>query len=50
MRIEGEKLKMLAYADDLVILAEDEERMKYLLKWLERYCDEKGLEMNTRQK
>lgn len=45
VEIGGEKLKVLAYADDLVILAE-EEGIRWLLKRLERYRDEKGLEMN----
>lgn len=47
VEVGGEKLKVLAYADDLVILAEDEEGMRWLLKRLERYCDEKGLEVNA---
>lgn len=47
MKIEGEKLKVLRYADDLIILAEEEEGMSRLLKRLERYCDEKGLVVNT---
>lgn len=46
VKIGGEKLKVLGYADDLVLLAEEEEVMR-LLKRLEKYCGEKGLEVNT---
>lgn len=42
VEIGSKKLKMLAYADDLVILAEDEEGMRWLLKRLKRYCEEKS--------
>lgn len=48
VRIGGEKLKVLGYADDLVLLTE-EEGMRWLLKRLEKYCEEKGLEVNTRK-
>lgn len=47
VRIGTEKLRVLDYTDDLVILAEDEERMKWLLKGLERYVDKKGLVVNV---
>lgn len=46
VKIGGEKLKVLGYADDL-LLAEEKESMRRLLKKLERYCDEKGLVVNT---
>lgn len=48
VRIGGEKLKVLGYADDLVLLTE-EKGMRWLLKRLEKYCEEKGLEVNTRK-
>lgn len=38
---------MLGYTDDLILLAEKEEGMRWLLKRLERYYDEKGLVVNT---
>lgn len=47
--IGGEKLKVLGYADDLVILAEEKEGMRWLLKKLERYCDKKRLVVNTKE-
>lgn len=43
VKIGREKLKVLAYADDLVILAEEEEGMRWLLKRLEKYCERKGI-------
>jgi len=43
----GKKLKVLGYADDLVILAEEEEVMRWLMKRLETYLDRKGLVLNT---
>lgn len=50
VRIGGEKLKMLGYENDLVLLTEEEEEMRWLLKRLEKVnCEEKGLEVNTRK-
>lgn len=43
----GRKLKVLGYADDLVMLAKEEEKMKWLIKRLERYLDGKRLVLNT---
>ena len=37
----------LAYADDVAVLAEDEEGMKGLMAKLERYVDGKGLEVSV---
>lgn len=47
VKVKEEKVKVLGYADDLVILAKEEEEMRWLLKRFETYCDEKGLEVNT---
>lgn len=47
VKVKGRKVKVLGYADDLVILAKEEEEMRWLLKRFETYCDEKGLEVNT---
>lgn len=49
VRIGREKLKVLGYADNLVLLTEEEEGMRWLLKRLEKYCEENGLEVNTRK-
>lgn len=43
----GKKLRVLGYADDLVISAEGEEEMKWILKRLEGYLERKGLVLNT---
>jgi hypothetical protein len=41
------KFWTLAYADDIVAVAEDEEEMKRMLKRLERYFDKKNLTVNV---
>jgi len=46
-RVGGRKVKVLEYADDLVVLAEEEEGMRWLLRRLEKYLDGKGLVLNT---
>lgn len=45
-KLRRRNLKVLGYADDLEILAE-EEGMRWLLKRLETYLDRKGLMLNT---
>lgn len=47
IRLGGRKLKVLGYADNLVILAEQEKAMRWLLRKLERYLEKKGLILNT---
>lgn len=48
MKIRERRLKVLGYADDLVLLAEEAENMKCLKK-LEKYIDRKGLMLNTKK-
>lgn len=38
---------MLAYADDVAMLAEDEGRLKGMIKWLEGYLEGKCLTLNV---
>lgn len=45
--LKEEKIYTLMYADDIVVLAEDEYGMKVLISRLERYLDRKGLELNA---
>lgn len=47
MRLGERKVYTLAYADDIAVLAEDEEGMKGVMGKLERYLDEIGMELNT---
>ncbi|CAK9801077.1 Retrovirus-related Pol polyprotein from type-1 retrotransposable element R2 (Fragment) [Anthophora plagiata] len=47
VKVGGEKVYTLAYADDIAVLAEDEEGMKGLVGRLERYLDGKKLEVNV---
>lgn len=44
--IRGEKIYSLAYADDIVLLAEEEQDMRAMLSKLERYLEEKELSLN----
>jgi len=41
------KIYSLAYADDLILLAEKEEEMRSMIERLEGYLDRKKLEMNV---
>jgi len=47
VKIGGEKIFSLAYADDMVLLAEEEGGMKCMIARMERYLDKKGLELNV---
>lgn len=37
----------MSYADDIVLLTEDEEGMRSIIGRLEKYLERKGLELNT---
>jgi len=47
VRLGGQKVYTLAYADDVVLLAEDEEGMRAMMARLERYMGKKGLVVNV---
>lgn len=47
IEVERRRIYSLAYADDIVLLAEDEEGMKSMIGRLEEYIDEKRLELNV---
>lgn len=47
MRLGEKKIYSLAYADDIVLLAEEEGDMRCLMRSLEKYLEGKGLELNT---
>lgn len=47
VRLKGEKVYSLAYADDVVLLAEEEGDMRAMMARLERYVRGKGLEVNV---
>ncbi|XP_046145769.1 uncharacterized protein LOC123989135 [Osmia bicornis bicornis] len=49
IKMGGRKIYTLAYADDVVVLAEEEADMRALLERLERYLDEKRLETEPGQ-
>jgi len=46
VRLGGKTLYTLAYADDIVLVAEDEGEMRSMIERLEAYLDGKGLELN----
>lgn len=45
--MEGRKIFSLAYTDDVAVIAEDEGRMKGMIRVLEKYVEGKSLEMNV---
>lgn len=47
IRLGEENIYTLAYADDVVLMAEEEQDMRAMLSRLERYLDKKGLELNA---
>lgn len=47
VKVGGEKVYELAYADDIVLMAEEEVGMKMMMRVLERYVDEKELRVNV---
>lgn len=49
IEIEGRKLYTLSYADDVVLIAREGEGLKLMMKELEGYLKEKGLEANPRK-
>jgi len=47
IKIGEERVYTLAYADDIVLLAEDEEGMRSMMGRLEGYMEKKRLELNV---
>lgn len=47
IKLKGEKIYSLSYADDVMLLAEEEDEMRSMLGRLEEYLDKKGLELNV---
>lgn len=45
--VRGEKIYTLTYADDMVVMAEEEAKLRSMIKRLERYLDKKKLEVNV---
>jgi len=43
----GERLRILGYADDIIIMTEEKKGMRWLLRKLERYLDRKSLVLNV---
>jgi len=50
IKVEKKRIYSLAYADDIVLLAEDEEGMRSMIGRLEDYIEEKRLELNVEKK
>lgn len=46
MKLGEGKVFTLSYADDIVIIAEEEQDMRAMMNRLERYLERKGLELN----
>ncbi|KMQ87820.1 hypothetical protein RF55_12808 [Lasius niger] len=47
LKLKDRKIYTLMYADDIVVMAEEEHGVKALVSRLERYLDRKGLELNV---
>jgi len=47
IRLGNEKIYTLAYADDIVVLAEEEDEMRSMISRLEEYVDKKSLVVNV---
>jgi len=45
--LKGEKIYTLAYADNIIILTEEKQKIRNLLGKLEKYLERKGLKLNT---
>lgn len=47
VKVRGRRVYSLAYADDVVLLAEEKDGMREMMRGLEKYLTEKGLELNV---
>lgn len=47
VKLGGEKVYSLAYADNMVLLEEEKNEMRSIIRRLEEYLEQKGLEMNV---
>jgi len=47
VRVGRRRIYVLAYADDVVLLAEEEEEIRGMMRGMEKYIAEKGLEVNV---
>lgn len=47
VKIEEKRIYSMAYADDIILISEDEEGMKSMMARLERYLEEKCLKLNS---
>jgi len=46
MKLRQRRVYLLAYVNDIALLADKKEEMKSMMEKLERYLDAKGLELN----
>lgn len=49
VRIGEGRVYTFTYADDLVLIAEDEDQLRSMIERLETYLDEKNLVLNCRE-
>jgi len=49
VKVKGEKVYTLVYADDMVLLTEEEDGMRAMMSRLEGYMREKELEVNVKK-
>lgn len=49
VKVNGERVYTLAYADDIILMSENEDGMRSMIGRLEEYLDGKRLELNERK-
>jgi len=49
VRLGEKRIYNLAYADDVVLMTKEEEKIRSIMERLERYIERKRLELNTRK-
>lgn len=47
VKVRGENIYILSYADDMVLVAENKDKMRSMLGRLEEYLGKKELEINV---
>lgn len=47
IKVRGRKISLLAYADDVTLIAENEGAMNGMIRVMEKYIEGKGLQVNV---
>lgn len=49
MKLKGEKIHILMYADDVAVKAKEEQDMRSIMRRLEKYLNMKGLMLSNKK-